>query len=363
MDQHLSRGARAADYWWLLRPGDELDLDRCAKWQASDSNGRAGRARRVTRRPATRNTDTEEGRPMTRDSPQIDRYAASSDDPGSGNPAGVVLDAGRLGATEMQHIATQLGYSETAFVTGPISRTRPVGRDQESGPGDAPIPIRYFAPEGEVDFCGHATIATAVAIGETLGAGDYLLSTRVGPVAITARREGTRTIGTLRSPAIHCFPLEPRLRTQLLDTLHWVERDLDPDFTPAIGFGGNRHLVLVARDLTRLETLAYDFNTLQRLSRQHNWVTVHLVAATGPGQWRARDPFPWGGVVEDPATGAAAAAFAGYLRSQGRATVGDTFVITQGVEMGRPSRIEVELLEDAALVSGTTVRIPELGHD
>ena len=293
---------------------------------------------------------------------QIDRYAAFSDDPDSGNPAGVVLDAGRLNAPDMQRIATQLGYSETAFVTGPISRTRPVGHGQESGHGDAPIPIRYFAPEGEVDFCGHATIATAVAIGETLGAGDYVLSTRAGPVAITARREGTRTIGTLRSPAIDSFPLEPHLLTLLLDALHWVKGDLDPDLPPAIGFGGNRHPVLVARDLRRIETLAYDFDALQRLSRQHNWVTVQLVAATRPGQWRARDPFPWGGVIEDPATGAAAAAFAGYLRSHGRANVGDTFVITQGVEMGRPSRIEVELLEEAALVSGTAARIHEPSH-
>jgi predicted PhzF superfamily epimerase YddE/YHI9 len=62
-------------------------------------------------------------------------------------------------------------------------------------------------------------------------------------------------------------------------------------------------------------------------------------------------------VVEDPATGAAAAAFAGYLRSLGRVTSGDSFVITQGVEMGRPGRIEVELLDAAALVSGAAARI------
>ncbi|OFE15837.1 hypothetical protein BA895_04800 [Humibacillus sp. DSM 29435] len=84
---------------------------------------------------------------------------------------------------------------------------------------------------------------------------------------------------------------------------------------------------------------------------------VRKVRAPGPDLWRARDPFPWGGVVEDPATGAAAAAFAGYLRSRGRASTGDTFVVEQWVEMGRPSHIEVELLERAALVSGHAVRI------
>jgi predicted PhzF superfamily epimerase YddE/YHI9 len=259
---------------------------------------------------------------MTTGTVQVERYAAFTDDPDGGNPAGVVLNAAHVPPFQMQRIASEIGYSETAFVTGPIGR-------------HVPIPIRYFAPEGEVDFCGHATIATAVAIGATVGLGAYTLSTNVGPVGIVARLDGTRTIGSLRSPAVDCFPLEQGLLPQLLDGLHWSVQDLDPDLPPAVGFGGN----------------------LQRLCREHNWVTLQLVAAVGPGQWRARDPFPWGGVVEDPATGAAAAAFAGYLRSLGRVTSGDSFVITQGVEMGRPGRIEVELLDAAALVSGAAARI------
>lgn len=285
---------------------------------------------------------------MSPGTPRVERFAAFSDDPDGGNPAGVVLNAGHLTAPEMQRIAADVGYSETAFVTAPIS-------DRAAG-----IPIRYFAPEGEVDFCGHATIATAVAIGMSIGQGAYTLRTNVGPVPITARLEGDRALGTLRSPTIDCFPLAPDLLSLLLRGLNWSSRDLHPDFPPAVGFGGNSHPVLVVRDLDRLATLDYDFDALQRLCRTHNWVTLQLVTATGPGQWRARDPFPWGGVVEDPATGAAAAAFAGYLRAQGRATTGDTFVITQGVEMGRPSRIEVELLDDAAQITGAATRITDL---
>lgn len=282
--------------------------------------------------------------------PRIERYAAFSDDPAGGNPAGVVLDAGPLTDSDMQRIAAQVGYSETAFVTGPIV---------PAGPEDtvSAIPIRYFAPEGEVDFCGHATIATAVSIGAHHGLGDYVLGTRVGPVAITARRDGTRHVGALHSPPVDCFPIEDGLLTQLLDALHWSRHDLDPALPPAIGFGGNKHPVLVARELGRLEDLSYDFDILQRLSRRHDWITVQLVVATASDRWRARDPFPWGGVVEDPATGAAAAAFAGYLRAHSRAAAGDRLVITQGVEMGRPSRIEVGLTEDAAIVSGAASRI------
>lgn len=275
----------------------------------------------------------------------IRRYATFSDDPAGGNPAGVVLNAAGMSDRRMQQIAAEVGYSETAFVTGAIAANGPH------------VPIRYFAPDLEVNFCGHATIATAVAIGEVAGQGTYTLATNVGPVPITARREGERAVGSLRSPEVDCFPLEPSLLTSLLAALGWSSDDLDPGLPPAIGHGGNRHPVLVAGNLQRLATLAYDFVSLQRLCRAHDWVTVQLVAATGPGTWRARDPFPWGGVVEDPATGAAAAAFAGYLRSHGRACTGDRFVVEQGVEMGRPSRIEVELLERAALVSGHAVLI------
>ena len=74
------------------------------------------------------------------------RYTAFTDDPAGGNPAGVVLDASELTDARMQEIAAELGYSETAFATS-----------REDGGYD----VRYFSPEAEVPFCGHATIATA----------------------------------------------------------------------------------------------------------------------------------------------------------------------------------------------------------
>ena len=282
--------------------------------------------------------------------PRVDvrRYAAFSDDPAGGNPAGVVLDAAHLTDEQMQQLAAEVGYSETAFVTGPIDGDRATS-----------IPVRYFAPEGEVDFCGHATIATAVALGEVAGAGAYTLQTRVGPIQVAARLEHGGAVGTLRSPDVDCFPLAEQLLDPLLAALRWSADDLDPALPPAVGFGGNRHPVLVAGGLDRLADLSYDFDALQRLCRQHQWITVQLVARTGEGEWRARDPFPWGGVVEDPATGAAAAAFAGYLRARGGAAAGDRLTITQGVEMGCPSRIEVELLERAALIAGHASRIEQ----
>ncbi|MFF0945483.1 PhzF family phenazine biosynthesis protein [Kocuria sp. CPCC 205300] len=275
----------------------------------------------------------------------IRRYAAFSDTPTGGNPAGVVLDAATLDDAQMQDIAAQVGYSETAFLTGPITQ-------------DTVIPVRYFAPEGEVDFCGHATIATAVALGDVAGYGAYQLATRVGIVRITADRDATGATGTLESPPLDCFPLQVAHLDALLQALGWSEADLDPEYPPAIGFGGNKHPILVSRDPQRLRTLDYNFDALQALCREHQWITVQLITSTGPGTWQARDPFPWGGVVEDPATGAAAAAFAGYLAFLERIIPGDSFVIHQGVDMGRPSTLEVTLHSHTAAVSGHATPIP-----
>src|SRR6187431_1294543 len=93
-------------------------------------------------------------------------YAAFTETPEGGNPAGVVLDASGLDDSDMLKIAADLGYSETAFV---VARDTPNEYD-----------VRYFAPAAEVPFCGHATIATAVALAERDGAGTLVFHTKAG---------------------------------------------------------------------------------------------------------------------------------------------------------------------------------------
>lgn len=121
----------------------------------------------------------------------------------------MILAAAHLSAATIQQLAVEIGYSETAFVAGPIE------------PGTTPIPIRYFAPGGEIDFCGHTTIATAVGIGESVGHGQCTLATAAGPVTITARGEGGRTIGTLVSSpvAAHPIPRHRQVKPRRLNTL------------------------------------------------------------------------------------------------------------------------------------------------
>jgi PhzF family phenazine biosynthesis protein len=272
------------------------------------------------------------------------RYASFAERPNFGNPAGVVLHAQDLSNAEMQRIATEIGYSETAFITSPLTT-------------GTPLTARYFAPEGEVDFCGHATLATAVALGHELGFGDFALNTNVGPVLCSASITSGHTVGAFYSPTVTSTPIAPEHLDELLTYLNWDLSQLHPDYPPAIGIAGNLHPVIVVHDASQLAELTYDFDRLRALCLSENWTTIQLIAPTTPRNWHSRNPFPRGGVVEDPATGAAAAAFAGYLKMRGRLVSGEHFTITQGVEMGRPSRIDVELVNANARISGPVTPI------
>jgi PhzF family phenazine biosynthesis protein len=268
---------------------------------------------------------------------EILRYAAFTDVPEGGNPAGVVLDASALDDAEMQRIAADVGYSETAFVT--------------SADGDT-LDVRYFSPLAEVPFCGHATIATGVAWGERFGPGTLRLTTRSGLVALE-----------IEDGAAALVSVEPRVEPledldELLAALRWDAGDLDPSLPPRVGYAGAFHPVLAASSLDRLAELDYDFDRLAALMAARDWTTVQLVHRLGEREFRSRNPFPPGGVIEDPATGAAAAAFGGYLRELGLVDVPASVVIRQGIELGRPSVLRVEIGEQGGIrVSGAAVPI------
>ena len=100
--------------------------------------------------------------------------------------------------------------------------------------------------------------------------------------------------------------------------------------------------MLAAAASERLAELDYDFDRLGALMAARDWTTIQLVHREGPDRFRSRNPFPPGGVVEDPATGAAAAAFGGYLRELGAVPVPATVTIDQGIELGRPSLLTVD---------------------
>ena len=272
-------------------------------------------------------------------STEILRYAAFTDTPAGGNPAGVVLDASGLDDADMQAIAADVGYSETAFVTAADG---------------ADMTVRYFSPLAEVPFCGHATIATGVAWGDRHGAGQLRLTTPAGLVEVDVA-DG---VATLTSVAPSSSELTDADLDELLAALGWARADLDPDIPPRVAFAGAHHPVLAAAASERLADLDYDFERLGALMAARDWTTIQLVHREGPDRFRSRNPFPPGGVVEDPATGAAAAAFGGYLRELGLVTPPAALTLRQGIELGRPSLLTVTIPTDGGIsVAGTAVPI------
>lgn len=273
----------------------------------------------------------------------LHRYTAFSSDPSGGNPAGVWIGDALPDAATMQKIAADVGYSETAFV----SPQRGAARE-----------IRYYSPEAEVPFCGHATIAAGVALGALDGDGDYRLATRVGEVPVAVRsRDGLRE-AALVSVAPRHEPASDALVDAALSTLGWKRDELDPAIAPARAYAGAWHLVLAVADAGTLARLDYDFDRLRTLMLAEGLTTLQLVWRESAAVFHARNPFPVGGVVEDPATGAAAAALGGYLRDAKLIATPTAVLIRQGEAMGRPSRVHVNIPATGGIVvSGTAVPI------
>lgn len=264
-------------------------------------------------------------------------YSAFTRGGAGGNPAGVVLDATGLTDAEMQAIAAEVGYSETAFVLPSEGR------------------IRYFSPLAEVAFCGHATIATAVALAERDGPGDRDVTTLGGTVTLQTSETPDGIVATLTSPPARSRPVAPSVLARSLAALRLSPGGLDPSYPPHVANAGNDHLVLGLAREKALADLSYAYDELAGLMAEQGWVTVHVFWQQADDLFQARNPFPPGGVVEDPATGAAAAAFGGYLRTIGRVPSADRFTILQGHHMGRPSRLLVDLSigDQRVRVSGT----------
>ncbi|MEU5434801.1 PhzF family phenazine biosynthesis isomerase [Streptomyces sp. NPDC020719] len=279
------------------------------------------------------------------------RYTAFSSDPAGGNPAGVVLDASGLDHDAMLAIAAELGYSESAFLSAPPEGLGEAGRA---------FTIRYFSPKAEVPFCGHATVATAVALGERVGPGELVFATRAGTVPVTVTEDGGTLRATLSSVEPHTEDIAPDDLAEALAALDWPAADLDPALTPRVAYAGARHLVLAAATRERLADLAYDFERLAALMRRLDLVTVQLVWRASDTVFHVRNPFPVGGVVEDPATGAAAAAFGAYLRELALVPEESVLTLHQGEDLGRPGVLTVTLRkgDPRVHVGGAGARIP-----
>ena len=253
------------------------------------------------------------------------KIAAFSYQGQGGNPAGVVFSDKMPTSEEMLEVAKQVGYSETAFLM-----------KQEDG-----WRVRYFAPEIEVPFCGHATIALGAALGERFGEGEYKLFLNQGEISVRAEKAGQGMAATLQSPGTSSEESPKEYVDEVLKAFSLIHKHLNPAFPIRFASAGAKHLILVLKDRKILTEMKYDFGKVRALMLDKNLITISLLWQESDEVFHSRNAFAAGGVYEDPATGAAAAALAGYLRDinwQGKRE----FTILQGEDMGSPSRLVVK---------------------
>ncbi|KAB7615239.1 PhzF family phenazine biosynthesis protein [Amylibacter sp. SFDW26] len=269
----------------------------------------------------------------------IQRISAFSHGNIGGNPAGVVICDELPSAETMQASAAEVGYSETVFAM----------------PKDGAWRARYFSPESEVPFCGHATIALGAALAQAYGDGTYNLTLNDANISVRGAAQDNLYSAALVSPPTHSKALSDNEITATLALLGYTADQLDLRIPPARAHGGADHYVLALKNRKDLAALNYDLNEGRTFMNERDLVTIMLVYIEDDQTFHSRNAFASGGVFEDPATGAATAAFSGYLRDIGWPHQG-RIQITQGEDMGLPSDITAEFSDEAGspiTVSGT----------
>ena len=237
-----------------------------------------------------------------------------TDTPLTGNQLAVFTDSRELDDETMQRLAKEMNFSESVFVFPP-----------EQG-GHASI--RIFTPATELPFAGHPILGTAFVLGMPLQLGEIRLETKAGVIPITLEREGARIVfGRMQQPVPNWepFPLADELQELLgvRSALPVEEYDLGP-----------HHVYVALGSKEEVAALSPDFGALERLTNK--CINCFAGAST---QWKTRMFAPSSGVAEDPATGSAAGPLAIHLLRHGRIASGDEIEISQGNEIGRPSKL------------------------
>jgi trans-2,3-dihydro-3-hydroxyanthranilate isomerase len=274
----------------------------------------------------------------------------------AGNPLAVVTDGDGLSQERMQAIAREMNLSETVFVQRPTS-------------AQALARLRIFTTTQELPLAGHPVIGTwfllallgvvpgnesAVHVVQEVGAG--LL-----PVEIAFVHGRPIRVTMVQKPA-RFFPAHGPAKA-LMAALGLRLKDLHPKLPLEYVSTGIFNLMVPLRDRATLKRIRTDIHALAHLIADHGTMAYCFVLGK-PRQAYTRGMIPWA-VYEDPATGSAAGSLGAYLVRHGKLKAGERLDIVQGVEMGRPSEIHVEVGDSGGKlvprVSGTAVPVFE-GH-
>lgn len=264
---------------------------------------------------------------------------AFTDEPLSGNAAGVVPEGSDLTESQMRAVARELAVSETAFVLPS---------------GSADRRLRYFSPTQEVDLCGHATIATHAHLYETgvLDAGDHTVETNVGVLDVELESDGTVWM-TQDAPSVDPVEVEYDRLGAALGIDPEALRDIGQDASVAVASTGLPFLVVPVNFLEHLGNADPNFAAVEELAAEHDAAGVYAFTfdvLDAESTIHARAFAPGIGVPEDPVTGTAAGACGAYLRqSNAFDETPEEIVVEQGHFVDRPGRVRVR--------AGTEIRV------
>ena len=239
-----------------------------------------------------------------------------TDRPLEGNQLAVFTDARALDGETMQALAREINYSESTFVLPA----------DEGGHAK----MRIFTPTKELPFAGHPTLGTAFVLAGPLQLVEIRLETLAGIVPVRLERDENRIVfGRMEQPLPTVRPYESE--AELLSAIG-VERS---ELPVELYDNGAPHVYVCLGSENEVARLRPDLNRLSGLS---DVVGVNCFAGSG-SRWKTRMFAPASGVAEDPATGSAAGPLALHLARHGRIGFGEEIEISQGVEVGRPSKL------------------------
>ena len=248
-----------------------------------------------------------------------------TDTPLTGNQLAVFTDARGIDEETMQKLAKEMNFSETVFVL-----------PAEAG---GHVRLRIFTPTLELPFAGHPILGSAFVLAGPLQLAEIRLETGQGIVPVTLEREGARiSFGRMQQPIPD---YEPFADAEPLQELLGVRSQLPIE----IYYLGPSHVYLELGSPEEVAALRPDFGALEALTS----AGVNCFAGSG-SQWKTRMFAPGSGASEDPATGSAAGPLVLHLARHGRIEFGHEIEISQGDEIGRPSKLY-------ARVDGTAERV------
>ena len=269
----------------------------------------------------------------------------------AGNPLAVVLDADGLETETMQRIAREFNLSETVFVFPPEDRAHRAR-------------LRIFTPARELPFAGHPTVGTAVLlsiIDGRAGTSEFVMEEKVGAVPCVVRQERAGTAhATFDLPRLPSREDAARDRGAMASALGLAPADLGFDDWPAeVWSAGNPFTYVPLKNVDAIRRCRVNLATFDDAFRSAGAPGAFVFSketADRANDFHARMFAPGIGPIEDPATGSAVAAFAGYLAGRGRYKNGEHVVrVEQGFEMGRPSLIELRMTVDGTHVTQASI--------